>query len=96
MRTQAKVLEIFKKNRYTVISFNSETGRRESTYGRCEIITAMGEVILKTSQGLKVLIFDGKDENLKFPSEFVLGRRINYDEVKHLALKNLYSQEVSL
>jgi len=96
MRTQANVLEIFKKNRYTVISFNSETGKRESTYSGCDIITAMGEVILKVNQGLKVLIFDGKDENLKFPSEFSLGRRINYDEVKHLALKNTYSQEVSL
>ena len=96
MRTKKTTLEIFKKNRYTVISFNSETGRREATYGGCDIITAMGEIILKANEGFRILIFDGKTERSKFPSEFALGRRINYDEVKHLALKNTYSQEVRL
>ena len=96
-RTQKQVIEIVKNNKYTVLSFNKETGRRESTYGGCDIITAMGEVVLKTSAGLDVLIFNGNDENLNLTRlEIQKGSRITYNEIKHLALQNNYSQPVRL
>lgn len=95
-RTQKQIIEIVKNNRYTVLAFNKETGRRESTYGGCDIITAMGEVILKVNK-FDVLIFNGNDESINLTRlEVQKGSRITYDEVKHLTLQNTYSQPFRL
>lgn len=90
-RTQAQVIEIYKKNRFTVLAFNSETGKRETTHGGCDIITSLGEIVRKTSLGFKVLVFDYNDEKIDFIRlEIQKGSRITYDEVKHLSLKNVF------
>jgi hypothetical protein len=94
-RTQKESLAIIKANRYTVLSFNPVTNRRESTYAGCDIITAMGEVISKTGKGSKVLIFDSKTNDLSI-LEIKKDSHIYYDQVLHLALKNTYSQEIKL
>jgi hypothetical protein len=59
MRTNTKkyILENADK-RYTVIAFDLQFGRRESTYGNLNMIQALNEVQTKQKRGLWCYIFD--------------------------------------
>jgi len=61
MKSQKEMIATYKAARVTVLSFTD--GKRYSSYGPVDILTALKEVARKSAEGRQVLILDPEKDN---------------------------------
>ncbi len=88
MKTQKEAIQIYKTTYVTVMAF--ENGKRYSTYGGVDIITALNEVTIQAKNGRQVLILpDDCRECMKY--EIKNKSRVPFEVMQPYALSRVVS-----